>query len=167
MKFVSQALALTFFASYASAQGNGLTVNTQQGPVTGTFVVPTVRQFLGIPYAQASRWEAPTATPRRTKTFKASSFGASCIQTLSPPNLEFLHLAGAGGIDVTEAEECLTINVWSPSVERKQSTAVLLWIYGGGFVFGTVSFILVTPTRFQADLSSEQYLNIYRAELCS
>jgi len=38
---------------------------------------------------------------------------------------------------VTESENCLSINIWAPSIKRKQNVAVLFWIYGGGFVFGT------------------------------
>ena len=42
-----------------AAQDAGLIVLTQQGAVAGTQVLPTVRQFLGIPFATAQRWEAP------------------------------------------------------------------------------------------------------------
>ncbi|KAF9012652.1 carboxylesterase, partial [Cyathus striatus] len=115
----------------------GITVHTQEGDVTGTLVLPTVRQFLGIPFATANRWEAPQPAPRRKSTFKANQFGSSCIQTLAPTTVSYLELTGQGGLDVTSSEDCLTVNIWAPSSERKQNTAVLLWIYGGGFSFGT------------------------------
>ena len=124
----------------ARAQLDSLTVNTQQGPVSGTLSAPTVRQFLGVPFARAGRWEAPQLPAIRKNVFKATAFGDSCVQELSPSNVEFLELAGGLGINTTESENCLTVNIWSPSVKRKQKTAVLLWIYGGGTVFGTVSY---------------------------
>ncbi|KAF9077249.1 carboxylesterase [Rhodocollybia butyracea] len=134
-----------YFPSLTTAQNesssDGLTIQTQQGPVMGTSPAPNVRQFLGIPYAAANRWEAPTAPPNRTETFNASSFGDSCPQQLNTANIEFYRLSWGGLSDdqilVPESEECLNINVWAPSTNRAQSTAVLVWIYGGELSFGT------------------------------
>ena len=133
------------FALSVSAQLNGLTVSTQQGLVFGTFSSPNVRQFLGIPYATAGRWQAPCLPPQRKEVFKATSFGDSCVQELSPANTntEILVLANNLGLGTTESEDCLTINIWSPSVQRKQKTAVLFWIYGGSTVIGTVSYLYI------------------------
>ncbi|KAG6882069.1 hypothetical protein C0995_015951, partial [Termitomyces sp. Mi166 len=127
------------FASRALAQSTGLLVSTPQGPVVGTMANPSVRQFLGIPYATAKRWEAPTLPPHRSTTFNATNFGDSCLQALNPSSVEFLLLAGLDNstIFVPESENCLTLNIWTPSISRKQNAAVLLWVYGGGFQFGT------------------------------
>lgn len=141
MRYLAVAV-LAALISPGQAQGNGLTIKTQQGSVTGTLVIPTVRRFLGIPYAVANRWEAPQLPPARQATFAATSFGDSCIQTLNAGNLEFLKLVGLSGQQVQESEDCLSVNIWTPSTDRKQSTAVMIWIYGGGFAFGTVRLIL-------------------------
>jgi len=122
--------------AFAAAQ---LLVHTQQGDVLGTLAGLTVRQFLGIPYATADRWTAPELPPRRATPFLADRFGDSCIQMNSPANVEFLELTGSVIGNVTESEDCLSINIWAPSIFRKQKTAVMVWIYGGGFEFGTVS----------------------------
>lgn len=114
-------------------------MRTQQGDVLGTQVTPTVRQYLGIPYAVAGRWEAPKLPARRGGTFRANQFGDSCVQTNSPGNLEFLKLTGSVVPNATESENCMSVNIWAPSTNRKQKTAVMVWIYGGGFMFGTVS----------------------------
>ncbi|KAH0588686.1 hypothetical protein H2248_004495 [Termitomyces sp. 'cryptogamus'] len=116
-----------------------LLVPTNQGPVSGTFVDPSVRQFLGIPYASADRWEAPTLPPLRSASFNASDFGNSCLQYLDPVTVTYLQLTGLENstIFVPESEDCLTVNIWTPSISRKQNTAVLLWIHGGGFLSGT------------------------------
>ncbi|KAF8161401.1 Alpha/Beta hydrolase protein [Crassisporium funariophilum] len=149
MKVVAVLFALT--ASHAAAQRIGLTVHTQQGDVSGTLVVPTVRQFLGIPYATAKRWQAPQLPTVRKTNFKATAFGDTCVQELSVPNLEFLKLTGGMGINNTESENCLSVNIWSPSVKRKQGTAVLLWIYGGGFVFGASNIPVYVGQNFVRD----------------
>ena len=126
----------------AYAQSNGLRISTQQGDVIGTFVAPSVRQFLGIPYATAARWEAPTLPPERANVFNASSFSDSCPQMLTPANVEFNLLAWTFGrtneVFVPMSEECLTANIWSPGVNRKQKTAVMVWVHGGALNWGTV-----------------------------
>ncbi|KAG6920124.1 hypothetical protein DXG01_004890 [Tephrocybe rancida] len=123
----------------AHAQLTGLVVPTAQGAVVGTLSSPSVRQFLGIPYASANRWEAPVLPSRHAAPFSATKFSDSCPQALNPSSVEFLRLAGLDNstIFVPESEGCLTINIWTPSLPRKQRGAVLLWVYGGGFQFGT------------------------------
>ena len=128
---------------YVSAQNDRLRVFTQQGDVVGTFPAPSVRQFIGIPFATAKRWQAPTLPPQRKELLDASSFGNSCLQMLTPATVEFNLLAWTFGrqdeIFVPQSEDCLTVNIWSPSVDRKQSTAVMVWIHGGGLNWGTVN----------------------------
>ncbi|KAF4620391.1 hypothetical protein D9613_000964 [Agrocybe pediades] len=131
-------ILLSLFILQTSAQRDtGLTVNTQQGPVIGTLATPTVRRFLGIPFATAKRWQAPRLPPVRRAAFIANKFGNSCFQDLNPPNVEYLKLSNTQGINVSESEDCMSINIWTPSIERKQKTAVMVWIYGGAFTFGT------------------------------
>ena len=147
-------LFLLLAAASVKAVGNGLVVTTQEGPVAGTLVLPTVRQFLGIPFATAGRWQAPVKPLNRgLRVFEATSFGDTCVQSLTPANLEFLVLAGGEGINVTESEDCHTVNVWVRTVQRKQATAVLLWIYGGAFQFGSVRVLLLPPPGDLSDFS--------------
>lgn len=121
------------------SRNSGLRVPTQQGDVIGTLVTPTVRQFLGIPFAIANRWEAPRLPSPRRDTFQADHFGDSCIQMNSTAQNYFFNLTGAIIPHVNESEDCLSVNIWAPSVDRNQQTAVMIWIYGGGFQTGTVS----------------------------
>ena len=129
------AITLAFAATQVPAQKNGgLTVHTAEGDVVGTLVSPTVRQFLGIPYAVGNRWEPPTNVPARSVPFNASNFGDSCPQNI-PPSFAVL---GPTGANAPESEDCLNLNIWAPTTERKQQTAVMIWIYGGAYEFGTV-----------------------------
>lgn len=137
-------LLTSLWTTFVVSQNTGLRVHTQQGDVLGSLVTPSVRQFLGIPYAVAGRWEAPKLAPQRRNVFTANHFGDSCIQMNSAANLEFLELTGSVVPNATESENCMSINVWSPSVNRKQKTAVMVWIYGGGFQFGTVSRLFLS-----------------------
>jgi carboxylesterase type B len=116
-------------AQKTTANQDGLLVQTSEGPVNGAFTTHSVRQFLGIPYASAQRWRPPTPAPRRNTTFPAMTYGKSCPQQLIPSALGFNRLAWTGTRDdeifIPESEDCHSINIWTPSVDRKQSTAVL------------------------------------------
>ncbi|KAJ3564245.1 hypothetical protein NP233_g8425 [Leucocoprinus birnbaumii] len=136
------ASAICITSTFAQNSTSGLLVSTQQGDVQGTQVNPSARQFLGIPYATAARWTAPKSPAKRNETLIADHFGDSCIQQNSPANLAFVNLTSGEAPNVTESEDCLSVNIWVPSTSRKQKTAVMIWIYGGGFNFGTSN----TPT---------------------
>lgn len=139
-RFISLLITACSLFAFGNAQStNGLTIQTQQGAVTGSLVLPTVRRFLGVPYATAGRWQPPASPPLRSVAFNATQFADSCVQNLGPASAEFLTLTGAGLAPIPESDNCLNLNIWAPSTERKQSTAVLVWIYGGSFQFGTVS----------------------------
>jgi carboxylesterase type B len=112
-----------------AANQDGLLVQTSEGPVNGAFTAHSVRQFLGIPYASAQRWRPPTPAPKRNATFAAVTYGKSCPQQLTPSALGYTRLAWTGTRDdeifIPESEDCHSINIWAPSVNRKQGTAVL------------------------------------------
>ncbi|PPQ92423.1 hypothetical protein CVT25_008644 [Psilocybe cyanescens] len=154
MKYLFAVLSSAISICHAlsvDATTDGLVVNTEQGPVSGTLSAPTVRQFLGVPYASAQRWQAPTSPPKRSSILRATSFSDTCPQNLAPANLEFLKLAGGQGINIPESENCLTANIWVPSVSRKQKTAVLVWIYGGAFQFGSSNLPIYNGQNFVRD----------------
>ena len=136
--YTTPALVLALLSSVSvSYASNSLTVNTAQGSVTGTQVLPRVRQWLGIPFATAARWTAPSPPPTRTSPFNANAYGPSCYQLTSLTTDYYLQFAHQDE-PLTESEDCLSLNIWAPSTFRPQNTAVLIWIYGGGFQFGAV-----------------------------
>ena len=84
-------------------------------------------EYLGIPYATAQRFENPTmVTPR--DTFHADAPGSKCPQ-LEPTPSDPMNVAGD--------EDCLFLNIWTPSSATATSALpVLFFIHGGAFVFG-------------------------------
>jgi carboxylesterase type B len=111
----------------ADPEGLQITLSAGGGTVIGTSPIPTVRQWLGIPYATAKRWQAPAAPPKLTVPFKADALGPSCPQSFQAFNVEFLRLVGLNDseIFVPESEACQSLNIWAPSVKREQKTSVL------------------------------------------
>lgn len=151
---------MLFFSAVASAwrpHGHDqLTVSTTSGRVHGKIdeVLPNVRQFLGIPYAQPPtgdlRWAPPKALSQPNANVEATALPPSCPQFLgtgaSLYNREVLQF-NLQGLNTTGAtsEDCLTTSVWTPTKSkarhgwpssRAELLPVLIFIYGGGFSTG-------------------------------
>jgi para-nitrobenzyl esterase len=88
-----------------------------------------ILSFKGIPYARPPinelRWKPPQPLLPWNDTFNATTFGFTCWNSL------------VDTITVTaQNEDCLTVNVWTGAQKVNDSLPVMVWVYGGGFVFG-------------------------------
>ncbi|KAF2016639.1 alpha/beta-hydrolase, partial [Aaosphaeria arxii CBS 175.79] len=110
---------LTIDVDYAIYQG-------QKNQTTG------INSWKGIRYAAAPigdlRWKAPqTPAKDRKTTIKATEYGATCPQAFpSIPNPPF----------IPGNEDCLFLNVQTPSNAKAKKLPVLVWIHGGGYGLG-------------------------------
>ncbi len=108
-------------------------VRTALGAVRGRSL-DGVDAYLGLPYALppvgARRFQAPVPAPPWEGLLAADAFGPSAPQASDGP---FSGLVPGMGVAAT-SEDCLTLNVWSPS--DAAGLPVLVWVHGGAFVLG-------------------------------
>lgn len=108
-------------------------VATMSGRVKG-YRYDGVNTFLGIPYAQAGRFEEPQAVTPWTCIRETQGYGYTCplIHQKSPwsniinPNRQY-----------PQSEDCQVLNVWTPTLDRGAKLPVVVWIHGGGYASGS------------------------------
>ena len=103
-------------------------VTVDSGPIIG-IIKGESTMFLGIPYARPPvgdlRWRPPQIMPSWEKPLDATRPGAHCPQTRHQ--------------DVS-SEDCLTINVYLPTLKSEEPLPVLFWIHGGAYRTGTGAY---------------------------
>lgn len=128
---------------FAPLSGNatpdqGLVRRTDSGQVAGKSI-EGVREFLGIPYAQAPvgplRWREPQPMKSWSGTRSARTFGANCMQQMDGPRLPWTEEFMAHG---AVSEDCLFLNVWTTAAPG-DAQPVIVFIHGGSFLEGSGS----------------------------
>jgi para-nitrobenzyl esterase len=103
-------------------------VQVSAGALSGVPAGP-VTAFLGIPYGSAARFAAPGPVPAWDGVRAADCPGPAAPQP--PSRLE--RVMGPGS-DLSQDEDCLSLNVWTPG---GTGLPVLVFLHGGGFISGS------------------------------
>lgn len=82
-----------------------------------------INAFKGIPYAAPPvgnlRWRPPQPAAVWQDTLSAYTYGCAC-QPDRPTKIK-------------TSEDCLSLNIWTPTPGKQANLLVMVWIHGGGF----------------------------------
>jgi para-nitrobenzyl esterase len=128
MKKITTFLLFASFIMHAYAASDRPTVQIQDGRLQGV-VEYNMNAFKNIPYAAPPmgdlRWRPPQPAIAWSGTRDASRFGDACPQ----PYVKNL----STGLALPGSEDCLKLNVFTPS-KSSQNLPVMVWIHGGGLL---------------------------------
>lgn len=108
-----------------------ITIST--GQVQG-HLQASIYGFKGIPFAAPpigeNRWRPPQPPMPWEGIRDATSYRTLALQSRYPAGSFFKQP------DYPQDEDCLHLNVWTPSLDRKAQLPVMVWIHGGYFNYG-------------------------------
>lgn len=109
-------------------------VQTPNGKLRG-YKQNDIYAFLGVPYGECKRWQ--TATP--AKPWKGIRNALHIGTRAFPIGMIFTpwDSCGVAHEAYNYSEDCLNLNVWTPSIDKGAKKPVMVWIHGGGYVHGS------------------------------
>lgn len=142
--FTGIGAALALMSGAAQAQQVETTLGTVEGATS-----EGISSYLGIPYAAPpvgeNRWRSPRPAQPWDGVRAAKAFGSDCAQAPGTPRV-------LPGLQTEPAEDCLFVNVWTPAGAKPgDDLPVVVWVHGGGFVYGGSSQPIYGGQTFARD----------------
>ena len=124
---------LSFLCFAQNKDGFPVRAKIAAGTIEGNYDTKTgVQKYFGIPFAKPPvgnlRWKAPQKMAPWAGVKMTKEFGPRPIQRLVYGDMN----SRSSGV----SEDCLYLNVWTPTTRLKKDLPVLVYYYGGGNVAG-------------------------------
>ncbi|WP_165768364.1 carboxylesterase/lipase family protein [Hymenobacter amundsenii] len=120
-------ISLTAGPGFLATAQTPVECRTRAGRLQGLRDTSGLLLFKGVAYAAPpvgpGRFRPPQPVPPWDGLRAATAFGPRAPQ--------------GGGTEVQGAENCLTLNVWTPSLRAAEPKPVVVWVHGGGFTGGS------------------------------
>lgn len=116
-----------------------------------------IKKWLGIPYAQAQRWQRAQPPTSWTEPLQCFEFGPSFPQPISPFDEMYAGRKGWFTRDfLGQSEDAFSLNVFAPALERPAKLPVMVWVHGGNLNTGSSSMAIYDPSQFVRARSSSE-----------
>ncbi|KAF7560691.1 hypothetical protein G7046_g3456 [Stylonectria norvegica] len=154
------AVLATGVAGHGSHSQQELLISSPNFSVQGSYapnISSSVRQFLGIPYAEPPigqhRFRPPVTKEPYQKRLNATAFGPACMQYDTGAPSVFSEYLPNQQVSVGMSEDCLTLNIWTPPDRDigDELLPVMIWIPGGALVSGGAAVPNTNGARFVAE----------------
>ncbi|MDW3651917.1 MAG: carboxylesterase family protein [Bacteroidia bacterium] len=111
-------------------------VQIENGRIEGNYDTRNgIQSYFGVPFAKPPvgdlRWKAPQPLDNWEGVKATKKFGPRPMQTLVFGDMK----SRSDGV----SEDCLYLNIWTPTTRKLKNLPVLVYFYGGGFVAGDAS----------------------------
>ena len=124
-----------------SACDNAPVVDVNHEALAGMYVEDgKVAAFLGVPFAEPPvgelRWRAPQPLSNTTAKRDVTEFAPACMQSMRILDWYRWMAVEMGGSadyydDLAVSEDCLYLNIWTPTLKKDAKLPVMVWVHGG------------------------------------